>query len=100
MIHVFILFYIASAVLAYNYKKITISKKQVRSASIKSLRENRNYIFATISYSVMLSSLSYFAKVSYTQNNIYEMLLVGSFIAILLISKEDLFSIDGLRQLK
>lgn len=61
---------------------------------------HRNYIFATISYSVMLSSLSYFAKVSYTQNNIYEMLLVGSFIAILLISKEDLFSIDGLRQLK
>lgn len=79
---------------------MTISKNQIRSASVKFLHENINYIFALISYSCVISSLSYLAKVSYAVNNFSGMLIVTAFVAILIISKSYLLSAYGLRNLK
>ncbi|KUG37413.1 hypothetical protein AAU60_15515 [Acinetobacter johnsonii] len=42
---------------AYNYKKISLSKNQVRSSSTKFLYENINYIVAFIAYGIVIYSL-------------------------------------------
>lgn len=100
LLNALLIFFAASCILAYNYKKISLSKNQVRSASTKFLYENINYIVAFIAYGVVIYSLSLLAKISYEGNNIYEMLIVSAFIAILALSKAYFFSPFGLRSLK
>ncbi|MNE74532.1 hypothetical protein D3C80_1706180 [compost metagenome] len=100
LLNALLIFFAASCILAYNYKKISLSKNQVRSASTKFLYENINYIVAFIAYGVVIYSLSLLAKISYAGNNIYEMLIVSAFIAILTLSKAYFFSPFGLRSLK
>lgn len=100
LLNALLIFFAASCILAYNYKKISLSKNQVRSATTKFLYENINYIVAFIAYGVVIYSLSLLAKISYEGNNIYEMLIVSAFIAILTLSKAYFFSPFGLRSLK
>jgi hypothetical protein len=100
MIYAFVLFFIASSILIYNLKKIIVSKNQVRSVTVKFLHEDKNYICAWISYSVVVFSLSCLARISYTENYFNDAFVVAIFIAILLLSKDYFLSPDGLRQLK
>lgn len=100
MIYAFFLFFIASSVLIFNYKKITVLKNQVRNASVNYLNENLNYTLALISYSAVLFSLSWLVKISYAANDIKEILIVSAFLGILHISKSLFFSPYGLRNLK
>lgn len=100
MLNALLIFFVASCILAYNYKKISLSKNQVRSASTKFLYENINYIVAFIAYGIVIYSLSLLAKISYKENNIYEMLVVSTFLTILTLSKSYFFSPFGLRRLK
>jgi len=100
LLNALLIFFVASCILAYNYKKISLSKNQVRSASTKFLYENINYTVALIAYSAVIYSLSRLVKVSYERNNIYEILFVSAFMAILILSKAYFFSPFGLRRLK
>ncbi|ENX25525.1 hypothetical protein F893_00155 [Acinetobacter sp. CIP 102136] len=100
MLNALLIFFAASCILAYNYKKISLSKNQVRSSSTKFLYENINYIVAFIAYGIVIYSLSLLAKISYKENNIYEMLVVSTFLTILTLSKSYFFSPFGLRRLK
>ncbi len=92
-----LIFYISVGVLAYNHKKISLANNQVRSASVRFLSENKNYIVAAIAYTVMTSSLGWLAKMSYERNNFGAALIVSLFIVILAISKDFFLSPYGLR---
>lgn len=92
-----LIFYISAGVLASNYKKVSLTKNQVRSASVRFLSENKNYIIAAIAYTVMTSSLGWLAKMSYEGNNFDAALIVSLFIVILVISKGFFLSPYGLR---
>ena len=100
LLNALLIFFAASCILAYNYKKISLSKNQVRSSSTKFLYENINYIVAFIAYGIVIYSLSLLAKISYKENTIYEMLVVSTFLTILTLSKSYFFSPFGLRRLK
>ena len=57
LLNALLIFFAASCILAYNYKKISLSKNQVRSSSTKFLYENINYIVAFIAYGIVIYSI-------------------------------------------
>lgn len=100
LIAAFIGYFIASWILLYHYRKLRIAKNQIRLSTIKNLQEEKNYLYSTVCYSIILSCLSYLLKFSYEHNELMESFFVASFIGLLIISRNYFFSLYGLRSLK